>query len=194
MRGVRQGPWMFLFTWSLCNPTAKNPKSMPLSIFRLTLHELPEWSTPWTDVFSVRFVSKCHLFLAGHKSGTRAEGLMLWAGWALSWNNQNYSLLMRVKLPHGNQSVVQGWGVFLVKVESEDRKWSVPEKSSFPKFLSSLCWSELCSKDHWLYGDKPLSCTSCTWRWNWCFSDCSLLQSVQLRWLIPKNCGCSSGL
>lgn len=66
-------------------------------------------------------------------------------------------------------------------------------KSSFPKFLSSLCWNELCSKDHWLYGDKPLSCTSCTWRWNWCFSDCSLLQSVQLRWLIPKNCGCYQG-
>lgn len=61
----------------LCYPTAKNPKSAPLSIFRLTLHELPEWSTPWAGVFPVRFVSTYHLFVAGRKSGTRAEGLML---------------------------------------------------------------------------------------------------------------------
>lgn len=55
-------PLMFLFTWFLCYPAAKNPKSTPLSIFRLTLHELPAWSTPWTVVFPVRFVSKYHFF------------------------------------------------------------------------------------------------------------------------------------
>lgn len=131
VRGVRQCTWMFLFTWFLCYPTAKNPKSMPLFIFRLTLHELPEWSTPWTVLFPVIFVSKRHLFIAGRKSGTRAEGLMLWTGWVLSWNNQNYSLLVRVKL-HGNQSVVQGWAVFLVKVGKQIES-EVSQKIKFPK-------------------------------------------------------------
>lgn len=52
--------------------------------------------------------------------------------WALSWNNQNYSLLVRVKLPPGNQSVVQGWDVFLVKVGKQIES-EMSQKIKFPK-------------------------------------------------------------
>lgn len=125
VRGVRQCTWMFLFTWFLCYPTAKNPKSMPLFIFRLTLHELPEWSTPWTVLFPVRFVSKRHLFIAGHKSGTRAEGLMLWTG---------CFVLKQSELQFAGESEAS-WkpvcGTRLGCIPSEggkaDRKWSVSE-------------------------------------------------------------------
>lgn len=96
-------------------------------------------STASTVVFLFRMVSKYYFFIAGYHFGTRAEGLMFWTDWFLSWSKQmSHSWLVRVKFVHVNQSVVQGQDIFLVKVGKQ------VENQVSQNFLSSLWWSELC--------------------------------------------------